>query len=109
MVALGLICTALAFVAFFELIKEIGSTRATVITYVNPAVAVVLGVVFLGESFNAGTGVGFALILAGSWLSTAPRRDAFDKRRIPPRSLLRPTLILDKNAWPTAVDAPPRR
>jgi drug/metabolite transporter (DMT)-like permease len=70
-VALGLICTALAFVAFFELIKEVGSTRATVITYLNPAVAVVLGVVFLGESFKVGTGVGFALILAGSWLATA--------------------------------------
>jgi drug/metabolite transporter (DMT)-like permease len=73
-VALGLICTALAFVAFFELIKEIGSTRATVITYLNPAVAVVLGVVFLGEAFNGSTAVGFGLILMGSWLSTAPRR-----------------------------------
>ena len=95
--------------AFFELIKEVGSTRATVITYVNPAVAVVLGVVFLGEQFSAGTGAGFALILAGCWLSTAPRGTPLDKRRIPPRSLLRPTSILDKNAWPTAVDAPPRR
>jgi hypothetical protein len=72
-VALGLVCTALAFVAFFELIKEVGSTRATVITYLNPAVAVVLGVVFLGEAFKVGTGVGFALILAGSWLATGPR------------------------------------
>ncbi len=70
---LGLLCTALAFVAFFELIKEIGSTRATVITYLNPAVAVVLGVIVLGEQFKPGTGVGFALILAGCWLSTAPR------------------------------------
>jgi drug/metabolite transporter (DMT)-like permease len=72
-VVLGLVCTALAFVAFFELIKEVGSTRATVITYLNPAVAVVLGVFFLGEQFKVGTGVGFVLILAGSWLSTAPR------------------------------------
>jgi drug/metabolite transporter (DMT)-like permease len=76
-VALGLICTALAFVAFFELIKEVGSTRATVITYLNPAVAVILGVVFLGESFKLGTGVGFVLILAGCWLATAPRSNAF--------------------------------
>jgi drug/metabolite transporter (DMT)-like permease len=74
-VTLGLICTALAFVAFFELIKEMGSTRATVITYLNPAVAVILGVVFLGESFKLGTGVGFVLILAGCWLATAPRND----------------------------------
>ena len=72
-VTLGLVCTALAFVAFFELIKEIGPTRATVITYLNPAVAVVLGVVWLGEPFKWGTGLGFVLILAGSWLSTAPR------------------------------------
>ena len=80
-VVLGVVCTALAFVAFFELIKEVGSTRATVITYVNPAVAVVLGVALLGEPFKLSTAVGFALILAGSWLSTAagrvrsPRRD----------------------------------
>jgi drug/metabolite transporter (DMT)-like permease len=76
-VALGLVCTALAFVAFFELIKEVGSTRATLITYLNPAVAVVLGVVFLGESFKVGTGVGFALILTGCWLATAPSRVRF--------------------------------
>jgi drug/metabolite transporter (DMT)-like permease len=82
-VALGLICTALAFVAFFELIKEIGSTRATVITYLNPAVAVVLGVVFLGESFKVGTGVGFLLILAGSWLSTAPAGNTFRQAKYP--------------------------
>jgi drug/metabolite transporter (DMT)-like permease len=74
-VVLGLVCTALAFVAFFELIKEIGSTRATVITYLNPAVAVLLGVLLLGESVKVGTGVGFALILAGSWLATTSRPD----------------------------------
>jgi drug/metabolite transporter (DMT)-like permease len=73
-VVLGVVCTALAFVAFFELIKEAGSTRATVITYVNPAVAVVLGVALLGEQFKLSTAVGFALILAGSWLSTAAGR-----------------------------------
>ncbi|MBO0727997.1 MAG: DMT family transporter [Acidimicrobiaceae bacterium] len=75
-VALGLVCTALAFVAFFELIKELGSIRATVITYVNPAVAVVLGVVVLGEQFKFATGIGFVLILFGSWLSTRPGRAA---------------------------------
>ena len=56
-VALGVVCTALAFVAFFELIKEIGSTRSTIITYLNPAVAVILGGVLLGERFTLGTGV----------------------------------------------------
>jgi drug/metabolite transporter (DMT)-like permease len=70
LVVLGVICTAVAFVAFFHLIAEIGPVRATVITYINPAVAVALGVAFLGESFTAGTGFGFALILAGSFLAT---------------------------------------
>jgi drug/metabolite transporter (DMT)-like permease len=73
-VVLGVVCTALAFVAFFELIKEIGSTRATVISFVNPAVAVVLGVALLGEPFKLSTAIGFALILAGSWMPTAAGR-----------------------------------
>jgi drug/metabolite transporter (DMT)-like permease len=46
--------------------------RATVITYVNPAVAVAAGVALLGEPFTLGTGAGFVLILAGSWLATGP-------------------------------------
>lgn len=64
------VCTALAFLLFFELIAEIGPVRATVITYVNPAVAVALGVGLLGERFTAGMGVGFALVLLGSVLAT---------------------------------------
>ena len=51
-VTLALVCTALAFVLFFALIVEVGPTRATVITYVNPLVAVLLGVVFLGEPLH---------------------------------------------------------
>jgi drug/metabolite transporter (DMT)-like permease len=80
-VVLGLLCTALAFVAFFELIKEIGSTRATIITYLNPAVAVVLGVAVLGERFTLQTGIGFALILAGSWVSTSVRRTTLSEAK----------------------------
>jgi drug/metabolite transporter (DMT)-like permease len=72
-VVLGVVCTALAFVLFFHLIAEIGPVRATVITYVNPAVAVVLGVAFLNEHFGAGTAIGFALVLAGSVLATRAR------------------------------------
>ncbi|MHC5904526.1 DMT family transporter [Streptomyces sp. S6] len=68
---LGVICTAIAFVAFLELIKEIGPTRSTVITYINPAVAVAAGALFLGESLTVGIGVAFTLILAGSVLATA--------------------------------------
>jgi drug/metabolite transporter (DMT)-like permease len=72
--ALALVCTALAFVFFFALIELIGPVRATVITYVNPAVAAVLGVALLGERFTAGMGIGFVLILAGSALAARPRR-----------------------------------
>jgi drug/metabolite transporter (DMT)-like permease len=70
---LAVVCTALAFVVFFELIATIGPVRATVITYVNPAVAALAGVAFLGESFTAGMGAGFALILSGSILATRGR------------------------------------
>jgi drug/metabolite transporter (DMT)-like permease len=69
-VGLAVVCTALAFLLFFALIAEIGPVRSTVITYVNPAVAAVLGVAILGEEFTAGMGVGFVLVLAGSVLAT---------------------------------------
>jgi drug/metabolite transporter (DMT)-like permease len=69
-VTLALVCTALAFVVFLALIAEVGPVRATVITYVNPAVAVLLGVTLLDEPFTLGTGVGFVLILIGSYFAT---------------------------------------
>ena len=69
-VLLGLVCTAFAFPVFFALIAEVGPVRATVVTYVNPAVAVLAGVVFLGERFTWSTAAGFALIIAGSVLAT---------------------------------------
>jgi drug/metabolite transporter (DMT)-like permease len=69
---LALVCTALAFVIFFALIREVGPARSTVITYVNPLVAVLLGVVLLGEPLTAGIAVGMPLILVGSVLGTAP-------------------------------------
>ena len=72
-VVLGLVCTALAFVIFSVLIREVGPGRALVITYVNPVVAVALGVAILGERPGAGAVAGLLLILAGSWLSTDGR------------------------------------
>ncbi|HEX5191871.1 MAG TPA: EamA family transporter [Solirubrobacteraceae bacterium] len=72
-VGLGVFCTALAFVVFAVLIREAGTSRATVITYVNPLVAVVLGVTLEGERPGAGAIAGLLLILAGSWLSTGGR------------------------------------
>jgi drug/metabolite transporter (DMT)-like permease len=68
--ALAVICTAAAFPIFFQLIAEVGPARASVITYVNPAVAVALGVVVLGEQFTAAMAGAFALILGGSVLAT---------------------------------------
>jgi drug/metabolite transporter (DMT)-like permease len=70
---LGLLCSALAFLFFFRLIAEVGPGRATVITYINPVVALALGVAILDESITAGVVVGLLLILAGSWLSTDGR------------------------------------
>ncbi|WP_205696152.1 DMT family transporter [Conexibacter sp. SYSU D00693] len=70
LVALGLLCTALAFVLFFALIAEVGPSRASVITYLNPAVAVLLGVLVLDEALTAAAAGGLALILAGSWVAT---------------------------------------
>jgi drug/metabolite transporter (DMT)-like permease len=67
---LAVVCTALAFLVFFALIAEVGPVRATVITYINPAVAALLGVVALGESFTLGMGAGFVLVLIGSVLAT---------------------------------------
>lgn len=72
-VVLGLVCSALAFLFFFRLIAEVGPGRATIITYINPVVALALGVAILDESVTAGAVVGLLLILAGSWLSTDGR------------------------------------
>jgi drug/metabolite transporter (DMT)-like permease len=71
---LAVVCTAIAFLVFFELIAEVGPARSTVITYVNPAVALLLGVVVLNESFGVATVVGFVLVLAGSVLATSRNR-----------------------------------
>ncbi len=71
-VTLSLVCTVLAFVLFFDLIREVGPARSTVVTYINPLVAVLLGVALLGEPFTTGIAVGLPLILVGSVLGTAP-------------------------------------
>ncbi|MBU6280252.1 MAG: DMT family transporter [Actinomycetales bacterium] len=69
-VVLGAVCTALAFIIFFALIKEVGASRTTVITFVNPAVALVLGVLILSEPITAGLAIGFPLVILGSILAT---------------------------------------
>ncbi len=69
-VVLAVVCTAAAFQVFAALIDEIGPVRATVITYVNPAVAAILGVLVLNETLTPAMGLGFMLVIAGSTLAT---------------------------------------
>jgi drug/metabolite transporter (DMT)-like permease len=79
-IILGAVCSALAFVIFFAVIREIGPARASLITYVNLAVAVLLGVVFLGEQLTTGVFVGLPLVVAGSYLASR-RRQAFVRKK----------------------------
>ena len=72
--ALGIFCTALAFLGFFALIGEVGPARAPLFTYVNPIVAILLGVLVLGESLSLGLLVGFPLVIVGCWLAATGGR-----------------------------------
>ena len=74
MAGLAVVCTAAAFLIFFTLIGEVGPARASVITYINPAIAVTLGVAVLGEHVSALMLIAFATILVGSVLATRPAR-----------------------------------
>ena len=74
-IVLAVVCSALAFILMVGLIAEIGPMRATAITYVNPAVAILAGVLILGERLTIWTILGFGLVLAGSWLVTRRRRE----------------------------------
>lgn len=67
---LGIVCTAVAMLLMFYLVRHAGASRASVITYINPVVATLLGVLVLGEHLGIGGFVAFALILLGSWLAT---------------------------------------
>jgi len=69
---LGVVCTAVGFLVYIALIREAGPSRTAVVAYVNPLVAVVLGVLVLGEPLTLGIMVGMPLILVGSFLATAP-------------------------------------
>ena len=76
LLTLAVVCTAVAFIAFFALIAEVGPARATLITFVNPAVAIVLGATVLDEKITAVTVAGFFLVLGGCWLATRPDKAA---------------------------------
>jgi drug/metabolite transporter (DMT)-like permease len=70
-VGLGILCTATAFLLFFTLIAEVGPARATVVAYINPLVAIILGVLLLNEPLTLGMAIGFPLVIVGSILGTA--------------------------------------
>jgi drug/metabolite transporter (DMT)-like permease len=69
LIALAVLCTAVAFIVFFALIERVGPTRAPLFTYVNPVVAILLGVIVLGEQITLGLIVGFPLVILGCWLA----------------------------------------
>jgi drug/metabolite transporter (DMT)-like permease len=89
---LGVVCTAVAFLAFFALIKEVGPARAPLFTYVNPVVAIVLGALVLAEPLTPGLLIGFPLVIAGCWFAGTGGR-------------IRPTAAADPDA--VAVDTRP--
>ena len=69
MLTLAVVCTAIAFLAFFALIREVGPVRAPLFTYVNPVVAIILGAIVLAEPLTPGLLIGFPLIIAGCWFA----------------------------------------
>jgi len=75
---LSVVCTAGAFVVFYELIKEVAPTRSMVVTYFNTAIAVVLGIVFLNEPITSGILIGFPLVILGSYFATSSARTSLD-------------------------------
>lgn len=99
-VALAVVGTAVAFLIFFALIAEAGPARATVITYINPAVAITLGVLLLDEPLTIGMAIGFPLVIVGSVLATS-------RRSLPPQET--PVLPAEAPVPPTrtGTHAPP--
>jgi drug/metabolite transporter (DMT)-like permease len=75
---LGVACTALALFLYFYLINEAGAARASVVAYINPAVAAAIGVLVLDEPFGVATAAGMAMILLGSWLATRKGKSGLD-------------------------------
>jgi drug/metabolite transporter (DMT)-like permease len=76
LIALGVLCTALAFLIFFKLLAEIGPARGSLVTYLNTSVAVVLGVIVLDEPITIGLIVGLPLVLIGSYLASKKSESA---------------------------------
>ncbi|MGI9226394.1 MAG: DMT family transporter [Candidatus Nanopelagicaceae bacterium] len=70
LIGLGVLSTGVAFMIYFTLIKEIGQARGSLVTYLNTAFAVVLGVIILGEPLTIGILTGLPLVLLGSYFAS---------------------------------------
>jgi drug/metabolite transporter (DMT)-like permease len=70
LIGLGVLSTGLAFMIYFNLVREIGQARGSLVTYLNTAFAVVLGVVFLNERLTIGIIAGLPLVLIGSYFAS---------------------------------------
>jgi len=102
-VVLAVVCSALAFVLMVALVGEIGPVRMSAITYVNPAVAILAGAIFLSEEITVWTIVGFALVLSGSYLVTRRRREV-----IAPAGPEEAAVEVDSLSPPAEEPRPPR-
>ncbi|HVB00015.1 MAG TPA: DMT family transporter [Acidimicrobiales bacterium] len=84
--ALALVCSVTGFILFFRLISDVGPARATVVTYLNPIVAVIAGVLVLGEPFSNGLEFGLPLVIIGSilatWASARERSQRVERKRV---------------------------
>ena len=69
-IALGVLCTAFAFVVFFDVMADIGPARTSLVTYLNTAFAVLLGVIILSEPLTLGIAIGLPMVLLGSYLAS---------------------------------------
>ncbi|RHA43899.1 DMT family transporter [Cellulomonas rhizosphaerae] len=106
LVALGAVCTALAFVLFFRLIVEVGAARSTLVAYLNPVVAVTLGALVLDEPLTWTIAGATALILLGSAAASRRGGDESDPSRpgAEPATATEPATIDDITVARTATD-----
>ena len=105
-VVLAVVCSALAFLLMVALVSEIGPVKATAITYVNPAVAIIAGVAVLGERVTVWTIVGFALVLAGSFLVTRRRRESVAAEGPEEACAEQGASSVDGRSAPAEIDSP---
>jgi drug/metabolite transporter (DMT)-like permease len=81
-VAFALLCSAVGYIIYYRLIADVGPTRALTVTFLVPVFAMLRGLLFLGETVTWSMGLGAAIILAGTFLVTAPQRKTTEKAQV---------------------------